>query len=403
MKRFILFFACLTSISLVAAQEVLNWKDDEIVSPVVNADNSLTISLFAPNAKKVELTGNFLYAGKETPDKYADGDWSPQLMNKDTNGRWTLTTAPLKPEFYSYNLIVDGVKITDPKNIYMVRDIGNTYSVALVGGGVDGLYAVKNVPHGTVRKVWYDSPTAGLKRRMTVYTPVGYETSKRSYPVLYLLHGMGGDENAWEELGRATQILDNLIAEGKAEPMVVVMPNGNISQEAAPGEGSRGFVTAAMRYPKTMDGNFEKAFPDIIRFVEKVYRVKKDKANRAIAGLSMGGFHSIYTALNNPDAFDYIGLFSAAFNQMAKDGDSLSPIYKNIDEKFKTLCKKSPKLIWIGIGKDDFLSHDDENLRAALDKESYKYAYLKTKGGHTWRNWREYLAIFAQKLFKHVK
>ena len=400
MKRFILFFACLTSISLVAAQEVLNWKDDEIVSPVVNADNSLTISLFAPNAKKVELTGNFLYAGKETPDKYADGDWSPQLMNKDTNGRWTLTTAPLKPEFYSYNLIVDGVKITDPKNIYMVRDIGNTYSVALVGGGVDGLYAVKNVPHGTVRKVWYDSPIAGLKRRMTVYTPAGYETSKRSYPVLYLLHGMGGDENAWEELGRATQILDNLIAEGKAEPMVVVMPNGNISQEAAPGEGSRGFVTAAMRYPKTMDGNFEKAFPDIIRFVEKVYRVKKDKANRAIAGLSMGGFHSIYTALNNPDTFDYIGLFSAAFNQMAKDGDSLSPIYKNIDEKFKTLCKKSPKLIWIGIGKDDFLSRDDENLRAALDKESYKYAYLKTKGGHTWRNWREYLATFAQKLFK---
>lgn len=343
MKRFILFFACLTSISLVAAQEVLNWKDDEIVSPVVNADNSLTISLFAPNAKKVELTGNFLYAGKEAPDKYADGDWSPQLMNKDTNGRWTLTTAPLKPEFYSYNLIVDGVKITDPKNIYMVRDIGNTYSVALVGGGVDGLYAVKNVPHGTVRKVWYDSPTAGLKRRMTVYTPAGYETSKRSYPVLYLLHGMGGDENAWEELGRATQILDNLIAEGKAEPMVVVMPNGNISQEAAPGEGSRGFVTAAMRYPKTMDGNFEKAFPDIIQFVEKVYRVKKDKANRAIAGLSMGGFHSIYTALNNPDAFDYIGLFSAAFNQMAKDGDSFSPIYKNIDEKFKMLCKKSPK------------------------------------------------------------
>ena len=290
MKRFILFFACLTSISLVAAQEVLNWKDDEIVSPVVNADNSLTISLFAPNAKKVELTGNFLYAGKEIPDKYADGDWSPQLMNKDTNGRWTLTTAPLKPEFYSYNLIVDGVKITDPKNIYMVRDIGNTYSVALVGGGVDGLYAVKNVPHGTVRKVWYDSPTAGLKRRMTVYTPAGYETSKRSYPVLYLLHGMGGDENAWEELGRATQILDNLIAEGKAEPMVVVMPNGNISQEAAPGEGARGFVTAAMRYPKTMDGNFEKAFPDIIRFVEKVYRVKKKQGKQSNCWTVYGRF-----------------------------------------------------------------------------------------------------------------
>ena len=289
MKRFVLFFACLASFSLVAAQEVLNWKDNEIVSPVVNDDNSITISLFAPNAEKVELTGNFLYAGKDTPDKYADGDWRPQLMNKDANGRWTLTTPPLKPEFYSYNLIVDGVKITDPKNIYTVRDIGNRYSVVLVGGGVDGLYAVKNVPHGTVRKVWYDSPTAGLQRRMTVYTPAGYETSKRSYPVLYLLHGMGGDEDAWDELGRATQILDNLIAEGKAEPMVVVMPNGNISQEAAPGEGSKGLVVATTQYPKTMDGNFEKAFPDIIQFVEKTYRVKKDKANRAIAGLSMGG------------------------------------------------------------------------------------------------------------------
>ena len=117
----------------------------------------------------------------------------------------------------------------------------------------------------------------------------------------------------------------------------------------------------------------------------------------------MGGFHSLYIALNNPNSFNYIGLFSSAVNRMAKDGDTLSYIYKNIDEKFKTLCKKSPKLIWIGIGKDDFLSHDDENLRAALDKESYKYAYLKTKGGHTWRNWREYLAIFVQKLFKHVK
>jgi len=367
MKRFVLFFACLASFSLVAAQEVLNWKDNEIVSPVVNDDNSITISLFAPNAEKVELTGNFLYAGKDTPDKYADGDWRPQLMNKEANGRWTLTTPPLKPEFYSYNLIVDGVKITDPKNIYTVRDIGNRYSVVLVGGGVDGLYAVKNVPHGTVRKVWYDSPTAGLQRRMTVYTPAGYETSKRSYPVLYLLHGMGGDEDAWEELGRATQILDNLIAEGKAEPMVVVMP---------------------------------KAFPDIIQFVEKTYRVKKDKANRAIAGLSMGGFHSLYIALNNPNSFNYIGLFSSAVNRMAKDGDTLSYIYKNIDEKFKTLCKKSPKLIWIGIGKDDFLSKDDDSLRAALDKESYKYSYLKTKGGHSWRNWREYLANFAQKIFK---
>ena len=221
------------------------------------------------------------------------------------------------------------------------------------------------MPHGTVRKVWYDSPTAGLQRRMTVYTPAGYETSKRSYPVLYLLHGMGGDEDAWDELGRATQILDNLIAEGKAEPMVVVMPNGNISQEAAPGEGSKGLVVATTQYPKTMDGNFEKAFPDIIRFVEKVYRVKKDKANRAIAGLSMGGFHSIYTALNNPDTFDYIGLFSAAFNQMARMVIVFLLFIRTLTRSLRRCVRNLLSLYGLVLVRTISLK-DDDSLRAAL-------------------------------------
>ena len=139
--------------------------------------------------------------------------------------------------------------------------------------------------------------------------------SGKEYPVLYLLHGIGGDENAWSELGRAAQILDNLIAQGKAEPMLVVMTNGNISQEACPGETSEGFRVPTMMLPKTMEGSFETAFPDVVKFVEKTYRVKKDKAHRAIAGLSMGGFHSLFISINNPDTFDYVGLFSAAVDQ----------------------------------------------------------------------------------------
>lgn len=231
---------------------------------------------------------------------------------KDGNGVWSFTSAPLKPELYTYNMIVDGVKIIDPLNVYNIRDINNLFSVLLIGGDARAdLYKVNKVAHGTVSKTWYESPTAGLTRRLTVYTPAGYETSGKEYPVLYLLHGIGGDENAWSELGRAAQILDNLIAQGKAEPMLVVMTNGNISQEACPGETSEGFRVPTMMLPKTMEGSFETAFPDVVKFIEKTYRVKKDKAHRAIAGLSMGGFHSLFISINNPDLFGYVGLFSA--------------------------------------------------------------------------------------------
>lgn len=161
---------------------------------------------------------------------------------------------------------------------------------------------VCEVPHGTVSKVWYPSPTLGMeRRRMTVYTPAGYEDSNKQYPVLYLLHGAGGDENAWSELGRAIQIFDNLIAQGKAEPMIVVMPNGNAAQEAVPGEYPNSMYKPSFANPKTMEGSFEKAFPDIMKYVESHYRTINDKNHRAIAGLSMGGFHSLYISANNPD------------------------------------------------------------------------------------------------------
>lgn len=313
MRKFIMMVAlCLTGMA-AQAQQNLSWgQGPQVASPDVHADNSVTFNLIAPEAQKVQITGDFLPTQKvEYQGNTYDAPGVADLV-KDGNGVWSFTSAPLKPELYTYNMIVDGVKIIDPLNVYNIRDINNLFSVLLIGGDARAdLYKVNKVAHGTVSKTWYESPTAGLTRRLTVYTPAGYETSGKEYPVLYLLHGIGGDENAWSELGRAAQILDNLIAQGKAEPMLVVMTNGNISQEACPGETSEGFRVPTMMLPKTMEGSFETAFPDVVKFIEKTYRVKKDKAHRAIAGLSMGGFHSLFISINNPDLFGYVGLFSA--------------------------------------------------------------------------------------------
>lgn len=368
-------------------------------SPEVNVDNTVTFRLMAPEAQKVQITGDFLPTQKVNTS-YGEYD-APGVddLTKDEKGMWTFTTKEgIKPELYLYNMIIDGVKVTDPSNVYAIRDIANTSSIFLIGGDRADLYKVNKVPHGTVSKIWYNSPTAGLTRRCTVYTPAGYETSKQKYPVLYLLHGIGGDEQAWTELGRAAQILDNLIAQGKATPMIVVMTNGNISQEACPGETSQGFTVPTMALPKTMDGYFEQAFPDVIKFVESTYRVQKDKAHRAIAGLSMGGFHSLFISINNPDTFDYVGLFSAAVDQQQKGG--LDEIYANREQKIDNLFAKHPKLFWIGIGKSDFLYKNNADLRHYLESKNFKYEYLETESGHIWRNWRIYLSEFVPKLFK---
>src|SRR5690606_17852862 len=187
--------------------------------------------------------------------------------------------------------------------------------------------------HGTVARRWYDSPGLKMDRRLTIYTPPGYEESKDKFPVLYLLHGAGGDEEAWIALGRTAQIMDNLIAQGKAKPMIVVMPNGNVIQDAAPGEGNEGMYKPAFMIPKTMDGTYEENFMDIIKFVESNYQVKADKANRAIAGLSMGGYHTMHISRYYPNTFDYIGLFSAAI--MPRE-DATNSVYNDIDGTLKT-------------------------------------------------------------------
>ena len=398
MRKIILSLACTMAAATGFAQQALDWNKAPLASPVVNADNSVTFNVAAPEAQKVEIVGDFLPIEKVKTEQGESERRGPQALKKNEKGVWSFTSAPLQPELYMYNILVDGVKVTDPLNVYAIRDVSSTFSIFMVKGGVDGLYQVQNVPHGTVSKTWYKSPTANMTRRLTIYTPAGYEQSKEKYPVLYLLHGMGGDENAWSELGRATQIMDNLIASSKAKPMIVVMPNGNISQEAAPGETSEGLKTPSMQLPKTMDGNFEAAFQDVVNFVEQNYRVKADKAHRAIAGLSMGGFHSLYISINNPSSFDYIGLFSAAIKPRQKEVSS--PIYKDPESKVDNLFKHSPKLLWIGIGNTDFLYKENADLRHYLDSKHYPYTYLETDGGHIWRNWRIYLTTFAQKLFK---
>ena len=373
-KLFFLAALCLMG-TAAQAQQNLSWgQGPQVASPDVHADNTVTFNLIAPEAQKVQITGDFL------PTKKVEFGGNTYDMP---------------------GVAVDGVKIIDPLNVYNIRDINNLFSVLLIGGDArTDLYKVNKVAHGTVSKVWYESPTAGLTRRLTVYTPAGYETSGKEYPVLYLLHGIGGDENAWSELGRAAQILDNLIAQGKAEPMLVVMTNGNISQEACPGETSEGFKVPTMMLPKTMEGSFETAFPDVVNFIEKTYRVKKDKDHRAIAGLSMGGFHSLFISINNPDMFGYVGLFSAAVDQQQTDPKGFPNVYVDRNAKIDRLFSKNPKLFWIGCGKTDFLYKNNADLRAYLDGKNHKYTYLETEGGHIWRNWRIYLSEFTPLLFK---
>lgn len=375
------------------AQQAL-WGTAPVVSPEIHDNNTVTFRFKAPKAVRVQLTGDFLPVQKNAKFE------APGIVDlkEGQEGVWEYTTPePLKPELYSYSFIVDGLRMNDPANVYLIRDVSTLTNVFIIGGDRADFYKVNPVPHGTVSRIWYDSPALGLERRMTVYTPAGYETSGKRYPVLYLLHGMGGDEEAWISLGRTAQILDNLIAQGKAKPMIVVMPNGNASQEAAPGESSRGMVPPTMQLPKTMEGSYEQAFPEIVKFIDKNYRTIKSKSGRAIAGLSMGGFHSLHISKQYPDMFNYIGLFSAAI-MPNKEVSSL--IYENMEEKLKVQFDKNPALYWIAIGKTDFLYKANEEYRKLLDEKGYKYTYYESDEGHIWKNWRIYLTEFVPMLFR---
>ena len=384
MKRLSFLVLCFLLCIATFAQQAL-WGNAPVVSPEVHENHTVTFRLKAPKAVKVQIVGDF------TPQGVVE-------MVENKEGVWEYTTPePLTPELYCYNFVVDGLKINDPNNVYRIRDVSSVFDVFIIGGGRADLYKVSKVPHGTVAKVWYKSPSLGIDRRMTVYTPAGYETSGKRYPVFYLLHGMGGDENAWSELGRTAQIMDNLIAQGKAEPMIVVMTNGNAAQEATPGESSLGFLPPSMQLSKTMEGSFETHFPEVVKFIDKNYRTKANKKNRAIAGLSMGGYHSLHISKQYPDMFNYVGLFSAA---IFPNKNVSSPVYEDMEGKLEVQFAKKPALYWIAIGKTDFLYKANSDYRKLLDEKGYKYEYFENEDGHIWKNWRIYLTEFAPRLFK---
>jgi enterochelin esterase family protein len=380
-----------------SAQQAL-WGGGEIVSPKINEDGTVTFRYFSPKAVKVTVTGDFLPTQKiQTPRGEYEAPGVAELK-EEKGGIWTYTTDfKVAPEMYNYTFNVDGDTVIDKYNMWVNRDVATLTSAFIMPGGHADLYKIQDVPHGTVSKVWYESATAGFDRRLSVYTPAGYEQNKKQkYPVLYVLHGIGGDEDAWIAQGRAAQILDNLIAQGKAKPMIVVFTNGNISQEAAPGENSTGYTRPTMSLPQTMEGTFETAFPEIVKFIDSNYKTIAKKQSRAICGLSMGGFHTLYISLNNPDMFGYSGMFSAA---IGVSDASVSPMYQDFDKKLETYFSKKPALLWIGCGDTDFLIQANRDFVKKLQDNNYPHEYLENGGGHIWRNWRIYLTEFVPKLF----
>ncbi len=358
----------------------------QVVSPQVMNDNSVIFRLYAPDIDSVTVRGT-----------WASPIGMAKMIKNDT-GLFEVKIGPLAPDMYVYTYIVDGVAMLDPNNRIVVRDGSYIESRLVVPGERTDLYDVKNVPHGRLSIVWYPSPTLGMDRRMIVYTPPGYEGSGLSYPVLYLLHGAGGDEEAWISRGRANYILDNLIASGKAKPMIIVITNGIPSVEAAPGERPmfpKSMVSTAG--PSAMiAGRFEESMiKDIIPFVESNFRVLADPDHRAIAGLSMGGYHTQKITNANPGKFGYIGVMSMGLYDSFGNYDKEEHI-----AQLNSLKAGKPKLYWIGCGKEDFLIKGVNSLRALYDELGFPYVYRESEGGHSWNNWRLYLSELAPLLFK---
>ena len=347
----------------------------------------MTLRLYAPAAQQVVLNGDFAPGGKS----------AQMAMTRNDDGVWEYRSEPLASELYCYWFSVDGIDhVVDPANSYVMRDVGSQMNYFIIPGQRGDLYAAQRVPHGTLSRVWAEV-NDGRERRMTIYTPSDYEESKRRYPVLYLLHGMGGDEEAWVATGRVVEILDNLIAQGKAEPMIVVMTNGCTKHVSAPGYSHEGMWAPYMS--GSMDGSFEAMFPSIVEWVDSNYRTIRKPQSRAIAGLSMGGFHSMQISKEYPEMFDYVGLFSAAIFR-GKEGVAT---YENLEAKLERQFSSGISLYWIAIGSEDFLYEENVKYRELLDQKGYKYEYRETGDGHVWRNWRIYIAEFAQKLFKKNK
>jgi len=311
-------------------------------------------------------------------------------MDKNEEGIWSITTNPLEPDIYGYAFVADGVNLFDPSNPVMKSNLIYTQSLLYVPGPASLPWELNDVPHGIVHHHRYKSGVAGDNRDFYVYTPPGYDPlAERKYPVLYLLHGFSDDASAWTAVGRAELILDNLIAEKKARPMIVVMPLGYGAPEivSRTGQGLRNGDLRNRNYERFR----EALLTEVIPHVEKSYRIDADRDSRAIAGLSMGGAESLITGLNALGRFAWIGAFSSG--GLDEDFDSQFP-------SLSSEANKQLKLLWIACGKEDFLIGANRRLNSWLDSKGVQHAYIETAGSHAWMVWRRNLATLVRLLFQ---
>ena len=338
----------------------------------VHADRTVSFQLRAPDASAVKLAGDFLA--------------QPQDLTKGDDGFWRVTVGPLRPAVYNYSFTVDGVRALDPANPMIKAGDRTSESMFEVPADKPAVYDLQQVPHGVVRINWYHSESLGVPRSIWVYTPPGYDSGRGRYPVLYLLHGSGDTENSWVTVGRANIILDNLIAAGKAKPMIVVMPYGRALAEVT-------LVRPSGEIPPDAGGFQRDLLQDVVPLVEKEYRVTADADHRALAGLSMGGAQTLRIGLTHLDTFHYIGAFSAGTVQKP-------------EEEFKDMLadpaasNKKLKLFYIACGKADRLFPGSQGLHELLDQHQIRHSFVPSEEGHVWRNWRDYLADMAPQLFR---
>lgn len=360
--------------------------NDTLVSPEVHSDKRVTLRIYAPKASEVTLRGDWM----EGP--------GVAKLEKDDKGIWSVTVGPLVPDFYSYGFLVDGVRTLDPKNAMIKQGVASLDNLFLLPGAEVAFAENRPVPHGEIRQVWYQSSTLGMQRRMHVYTPPGYDAGRHRYPVFYLLHGGGDEDSGWSTIGRAGFILDNLLAEKKAKPMIVVMPNGSLPRPAnlppaTPGTPPDPAVTAALQ-----DRFTNELLKEIVPSIEKNFRVLTGSPNRALAGLSMGGGQTTRVVTTNPDQFAYVAVWSAGVNpQMTADFEKRAAALLDHPDK----ANKQIKLFSISCGEKDTLAFNgSKNLAEVLKKRRIKHDLDISGGGHTWINWRQYLSEFAPRLFQ---
>ncbi|HAZ64282.1 MAG TPA: esterase [Armatimonadetes bacterium] len=359
----------------ICGAEVQAQPPAPVVSPTVNDDRTVTFRLRAPGAEGVALIcGDMPGVGRRE-------------MDRGEGGVWSVTVGPVPAGAYRYEFQVGGVKVIDPANPLTSAANATTFSLVVVPGS--SLFDTRDVPHGAVARVEYPSSLGLGWRRAHVYTPPGYEAGRRSYPVLFLLHGATDSDESWVTVGRAGAILDNLIAADLARPMIVVMPNGHRSQRglAAPGG-----------LDNDVDNLAREVEVDLLPLVEARYRVRSGAANRAVAGLSMGGAQSLQVALTQPGQWGYVGVFSSGI--FALRDDEQSAAWPAANAARLAAARRNMKVCWFAIGTDDFLLDISRRTVTALRDADWPLQSTETGGGHVWMVWREYLAEFVQLLFK---